>query len=196
LVRRRSSAFLSDNEQVAAGDVVARRLQNDVNGRAPRPFGRCLRARRKMTVTARTTVGRGLAIALSLAVAHLAVPTAQAATTHLVDQSQMVQRLVDSAKSREEKVQLFQRALDTPEVRRQAKSMGLDADKIRAGIPHLTDAELQDLSRRAANTKDVVAGHHTSDSGLIILGVVLLVAGIALLVALADDGYYDDCYCY
>jgi hypothetical protein len=150
------------------------------------------------TVIARTTVGRGLAVALSLAVSQIAAQPAQAATTHLVEPGQMVQRLVDGAKSREEKVQLFQRALDTPEARSQAKAMGLNADKLRAGVPHLSDAELQDLSRRASNAKDVVAGHRSSDSGLIILGVVLLLAGIAVLIAVSDygDDYYDDCYCY
>ena len=151
-----------------------------------------------MTVIARTTVGRGLAVALSLAVSQIAAPAAQAATTHLVDPGQVVQRLVEGAKSREEKVQLFQRALSTPEARQQAKAMGVDADKLRAGVPHLSDTELQDLSRRAANTKDVVAGHRGGgDSGLVILGIVLLLAGVALLVALSDyDDYYDDCYCY
>jgi hypothetical protein len=74
--------------------------------------------------------------------------------------------------------------------------MGVSAEKLAAAVPHLSDKELQDLSQRASRSKDVVAGHG-GDSAIIILGVVLLLAGIAVLVAVGDDGYYyDDCYCY
>ena len=73
--------------------------------------------------------------------------------------------------------------------------MGLNASKLRAAVPHLSDAELQDLSARAQGTKDLAAGHH--NDSLAIVGLVLLLAGLAVLVAVADpDDYYDDCYCY
>jgi hypothetical protein len=127
----------------------------------------------------------------------VAAPVAQAATPHLVDSKQVVDRLLAGAKSREEKVALFQKALSTPEAERQARVMGVSAQKLAAAVPHLSDKELEDLSLRASRTNDVVAGHgHHSDSGLIILGVVLLLAGIAVLVAVSNNGYYDDCYCY
>lgn len=146
---------------------------------------------------ARTTLGRTLAVVLSLALPQVSVPVAQAATPHLVDQSQVVARLLDGAKSREEKVKLFQAALATPEATRQAKSMGLSAGKLKAALPHLSDKELEDLSQRAARTKDVAAGYH-GDDGLVILGIVLLLAGLAVLVAVGDYGNYyeEDCYCY
>jgi len=150
-------------------------------------------------VIARTTLGRGLALGLSLALSQVAVPAAQAATTHLVEPGQAVERLIEGAASREAKVQLFQSALGTPEARRQARSMGLNADRLRAAVPHLTDAELKDLGSRAANAKDLVAGHRGGNGGLVILGLVLLLAGLAVLVAVGDYGedyYYDDCYCY
>ena len=144
---------------------------------------------------ARTTIGRALAVSLSLAVSQVMAPVAQAATPHLVDSKQVVDRLLAGAKSREEKVALFQKALGTPEAQRQARVMGVSAEKLAAAVPHLSDKELQDLSLRASRSKDVVAGH--GDDGLIILGVVLLLAGIAVLVAVGNDGYYyDDCYCY
>ena len=78
--------------------------------------------------------------------------------------------------------------------------MGADPDRLRAAVPHLTDRELADLSARAARVKDVAAGHGGSDGALILLGVLLLVAGIAVLVAVSDDyyddDYWDDCWCY
>jgi len=42
----------------------------------------------------------------------------------------------------------------------------------------------------------VVAGH-SSDDGLVILGLVLLLAGRLVLLAVSGDSTYDDgCYCY
>lgn len=144
---------------------------------------------------ARTTLGRALAVSLSFVVSQLAVPVAEAANSHLVDSTQVVDRLLAGAKSREAKVELFQKALLTPEAGRQARIMGVSAEKLAAAVPHLSDKELQDLSLRAAHGKDVVAGHY--DDGIVILGLVLLLAGIAVLVAVSNDGgYYDDCYCY
>ena len=56
--------------------------------------------------------------------------------------------------------------------------MGADPDRLRAAVPHLTDRELADLSARAAQVKDVAAGHHGGgDGALILIGVLLLVAG-------------------
>jgi hypothetical protein len=154
------------------------------------------------TVIARTTLGRVLAVSLSIALSQIAAPLVQAAESgHIVAPGTIAARLVAQARSRDEKVRLFQDALAKPEVQKQARSMGLSPDRLRAAVPHLSDKELQDLSARASRTNDVVAGHSTND-GLAILGLVLLLAGLAVLVAVAsddyyDDGYYDDdCYCY
>lgn len=149
-------------------------------------------------MTLRTPLGRGIAIALSLALSQIATPVAQAATPHLVDQQAVVARLLDSAGTREAKVQLFREALATPEAQKQARAMGYDPAKLQAAVPHLSDKELADLERRAANVKDVAAGHHGGSDGIVILGVILLLAGIAVLVAVSDNYYddYNDCYCY
>ena len=44
------------------------------------------------------------------------------------------------------------------------------------------------------------AGHGGSDGAIILLGVILVVAGIVVLAAVADDHYddeyWDDCWCY
>lgn len=156
---------------------------------------------------ARTTWGRALAVWLSVGLVQVAVPAAAAAAPapgvrggHLVDQSQVARRLLERAKTRDERVKLFQEALATPEARQKARSLGADPDRLRAAVPHLTDRELADLSARAAQVKDVAAGHGGGDGALILLGVILVVAGIAVLVAVGDDyyddDYWDDCWCY
>ena len=156
---------------------------------------------------ARTTWGRALAVWLSVGLSQVAVPAVAPAAPapgvsegHLVDQGQVARRLLERAKTRDERLKLFQDALGTPEARQKARAMGVDPDRLRAAVPHLTDRELADLSTRAAQVKDVVAGHGGSDGALILLGVLLLVAGIAVLVAVSDDyyhdDYWDDCWCY
>ena len=156
---------------------------------------------------ARTTWGRALAVWLSVGLSQVAMPAVAPAAPapglpagHLVDQGEVARRLLERAQTRDERVKLFQEALGTTEARQKARAMGADPDRLRAAVPHLTDRELADLSARAAQVKDVAAGHGGSDGALILLGVVLLVAGIAVLVAVGDDyyddGYYDDCWCY
>lgn len=153
-------------------------------------------------VIARTTWGRGLAVWLSLGVAHLATPVASAAGTgHVVDTSQVARRLVEQARTREERVKLFQDALGTRPARERAVALGADPDRLRAAIPHLTDRELAELSARATKVKDVAAGHYGGgpEGAIVLLGVLLIVAGVIAIVAVSD-GYYDDdwddCWCY
>jgi hypothetical protein len=119
---------------------------------------------------------------------------------HLVDQGQVARRLLERAKTRDERVQLFQEALGTPEARQKARAMGVDPERLRAAVPHLTDRELADLSARAAQVKDVAAGHGGGSGAVVLLGILLLVAGLAVLLAVGDDyyedDYWDDCWCY
>ena len=156
---------------------------------------------------ARTTWGRALAVWLSVGLSQVAVPAVAPAAPapelsdgHLVDRGQIARRLLERAKTRDERVKLFQEALGTPEARQKARAMGVDPDRLRAAVPHLTDRELADLSARAAQVKDVAAGHGGGSGAVVLLGVLLLVAGLAVLLAVGDDyyddGYYDDCWCY
>ena len=156
---------------------------------------------------ARTTWRRALAVWLSVGLSQVAVPAVAPAAPapgvsdgHLVDQGQVARRLLERAKTRDERVKLFQEALGTPEAREKARAMGVDPDRLRAAVPHLTDRELADLSARAAQVKDVAAGHGGGSGAIVVLGVLLLVAGLAVLLAVGDDtyddGYWDDCWCY
>ena len=146
----------------------------------------------------KTIGGRTLAVALSVALSQAWAPVAQAAS-HLVDPSDMTARLVDQARSRQEKVELFQKALAAPEVKERAEAMGVDAEELAKTIPHLSDQELADLTERATRAQDVAAGHrgvYGPDAALVMLGIGLLVAGIIILALVLDDDYYYDDYYY
>jgi hypothetical protein len=145
-------------------------------------------------VIARTTLGRTLAVFLSAVLSQIYAPAVHAAEGHLVPASQVASRLADRAAERLQQEQAVQAVLDGDVARTQAAAMGLSLGKLRAAVPHLSDAELADISARAARVKDIAAGHHHhDDDGLIIVAVILLLVGLALLIALASDNHYDDC---
>lgn len=158
-------------------------------------------------MNARTTLHRALAVWLSAGLVHAAAPVRAAETAtggpaaHVVDQGEMARRLLDGANTREQRIKLFQDALATSEAQQRARAMGADPVRLRAVVPHLTDRELAELSSRAAQVKDVAAGHGSNDGALILVGVLLLVAGIVVIAATYhdsyyDDDYWDDCWCY
>jgi hypothetical protein len=158
-------------------------------------------------VIARTTLHRALAVWLSAGLVHAAAPvraaevTAPAGAAHVVDQGEVARRLLASAQTREQRIKLFQDALSTGEAQKRAIAMGADPARLRAAVPHLTDRELAELQARATQVKDVAAGHGSNDGALILVGVLLLVAGIVVIAATYHDGYYhddywDDCWCY
>ena len=137
---------------------------------------------------------RLLAAALALSLAGFGAPPARAAS-HVVAPEQIAKRLAQAAETRDAKRRLFGAALGTPEAQKKARALGLDPQRLQAAVPHLSDAELASLQARALRVQDSRAGHGVD--GLAILGLMLLIAGVAVLVAVADDGYYDDyCYCY
>jgi hypothetical protein len=148
-------------------------------------------------VKVRTWLGRAVAVTLSGALPLVTVPQAHA-TPHVVNAQTTTARLIENAKSREEKIRLFEQALAQPEVQRQARAMGASTDKLRAAIPHLSDKELTDLAERARNAKDVAAGHYEGggDAALVIIGLALLIAAVVILAVVVDDEDYwdDDCY--
>jgi hypothetical protein len=149
-------------------------------------------------VNIQTSFARALAVALAVALTLVAIPKAQSAP-HLVDQAEVAAILVEQARTRQERIALFQQALATPAVQQEAKSMGLDAAKLSRAIPHLSDTELAELAARATNTKDLAAGHRhhygEPQTALVIVGVVLLLAALLILAAVSDesDGWDDDC---
>ncbi len=146
----------------------------------------------------RTRLGRAAAVALSFALPTVATP-ARAATVsndgHLVGMPLVAERLAAKAAEREAQVRSIEEALALPAAQSQARALGVDVDKLRSAVPHLTDAELADLGKRAANVQDLAAGHH-HDDGLVIAAVVILIVALVVLLAVAAGNNYDDCGCY
>jgi hypothetical protein len=110
----------------------------------------------------------------------------------VVGPEQIAKRLALAAETGDAKRRLFADALGTPAAQKQARALGRDPKRPQAAVPHLTDVEPADLESRALRVKDVRAGHGVD--GVAILGLMMLIAGVAVLIAVADDGYYDYCY--
>jgi hypothetical protein len=138
---------------------------------------------------------RGMAVLLSGLLTHAWVAPAQA--SHLVDPEAVTARLDEARAARAENVAAVQQALRTPANQADAAAKGVTTETLDKAVARLSDAELADLAARAGQTRDVVAGHSSND-GLVIVGLVLLLAGLVVLAAVGDydDYYYDDCYCY
>jgi hypothetical protein len=142
-----------------------------------------------------TSWGRGIALLLTIV---LAGGRLDAAVAHLAGGEAVDAKLEAAARLRAERVSSVQAVLRSDEAQKEAQRRGLRTETLAARVATLSDAELADLAQRSARVKDVVAGHSTDDSALVIVGVVLLVAGLVVLAAVGDwDDYYeDDCYCY
>src|SRR5579862_1275750 len=105
-------------------------------------------------MNARSWFHQAAAMTLTLTLSQIALPAAAKADEHLVDQSQMVNRLLDQAQTRSARVALFQKALDTPEAQAKARSLGIDPARLHTAVAQLSDAELKDLATRAAHAQD------------------------------------------
>ena len=119
-----------------------------------------------------------LAVAAALA-AILAAPPAFA-QDHLLGRDTAQARLVAAAAERRQDLDAVDRLLATPEAARAASSVGVDIAAVRATVPSLSDAELADLSARAATLEaDPVAG---LDHDIKLLLEIFLIVAIVILV--------------
>jgi hypothetical protein len=119
-----------------------------------------------------------LAVAAALAVI-LAAPPAFA-QDHLLGRDTAQARLVAAAAERRQDLDAVDRLLATPEAARAASSVGVDIAAVRATVPSLSDAELADLSARAAALEaDPVAG---LDHDIKLLLEIFLIVAIVILV--------------
>lgn len=114
-----------------------------------------------------------------------AVPTARAGD-HLVSRGAVDQRLAEAATERAANLASLEGLLSSPRAGKAAAMAGVDLDRVRTSLPRLSDADLRDLSRRAAALEsDPVAGHyHEAEDALVF--VIVIAAAALVLIAVAD----------
>jgi hypothetical protein len=124
---------------------------------------------------------------LAVAAAMAAILSAPPAFTrdHLLGRDTAQARLAAAAAERRHELDAVDRLLARPEAARAASSVGVDIDAVRARVPSLSDAELADLSARAAALEaDPVAG---LDHDIKLLLEIFLIVAIVILVLRAID---------
>src|SRR5574341_287910 len=104
---------------------------------------------------------------------------------HLVSTEAASARLAEAAALRQRQIGLLDRALSSSQAVSAASRLGADIGQVRAALPALSDAELQDLAQRAAALDaDPVAG---LDDDVRTLLIIFLIVAIVLLVLKAVD---------
>jgi hypothetical protein len=114
-----------------------------------------------------------------------AVPIARA-DDHLVRRGAVNQRLAGAAADRARDLVRVEGVLASPRASRVAAIAGVDLNRVRASLPQLSDADLRDLSQRAAALgSDPVAGHYGEAEDALVF-VILISATALVLIAVAD----------
>jgi hypothetical protein len=122
---------------------------------------------------------------LALAAAAALVSGNALAQDHLLSRDTAQARLAAAADERRHELAAVDRVLATPEAARAASSVGVDIAAVRAAAATLGDAELSDLSLRAAALEsDPVAG---LDHDIKLLLEIFLIVAIVILVLRAID---------
>jgi hypothetical protein len=104
---------------------------------------------------------------------------------HLVSSEAASVRLAEAAAVRQGRIDLLDRVLSSSKAASAASALGTDIGRLRAALPALSDAELQDLAQRAgALDADPVAG---LDDDIRTLLIIFLIAAIVILVLQAVD---------
>jgi hypothetical protein len=122
--------------------------------------------------------------ALSVA-AVLAAAAPAFADDHLVSPRTAQERLQGVEAARQRDREIVDRALSSPQAEAAATAVGADLDRLRAAVGTLSDAELAELSARAAALRtDPVAA---LDADIRTLLTIFLIVAIVILVLQAVD---------
>ena len=107
------------------------------------------------------------------------------AADHIAAPDAIQARLAETAVQRTQDLAAVDSVLATPLAQEAAASVGADISVVRAAVPSLSDAELADLSARAAALQaDPVAGMDRTMRLLIMIGLILVI--IILVLAIVD----------
>lgn len=112
-----------------------------------------------------------------LLIALFAIPMQMMAQSHVVTPADLQKEMVSAAQARQQNMAAVQNFLSTPVAVKAMKSAKMDPQQVKTAVSTLNDAELAQLSARAANAQADFAAGALSDRDLI-----LIILGIAALV--------------
>jgi hypothetical protein len=107
-------------------------------------------------------------------------PTLRAQQTHLVSPSQMQQQVQTSTAARQQNMETLNQFLATPTAEKAMKDAKIDPAQVKDAIPTLSNAELANLSARAAHAQSQFAA-----GGLTTLALALIIIAVVLIILLA-----------
>ena len=121
---------------------------------------------------------------VAVAATLLSCPAGEGAD-HIAAPDAIQSRLAEAAAQRAQDLAAVDAVLATPLARETAASVGADVETVRAAVPSLSDAELADLSARAAALQsDPVAGMDRQMRLLLMIALILVI--IVLVLAIVD----------
>ena len=107
------------------------------------------------------------------------------ADDHIVPRGAVNQRLADAATERARNLASVDGVLASPRAGKAAAIAGVDLSRVRTSLPRLSDADLRDLSQRAAALQsDPVAGHYGDAEDALVFVIVISAAALVLIAVL------------
>jgi hypothetical protein len=107
-------------------------------------------------------------------------PAVRAQNTHLVSPSQLQQQVQTATAARQQNIDTLNHFLATPTAEKAMKDAKIDPAQVRNAVPTLSNAELANLSARAAHAQSQFAA-----GGLTTLALTLIILAIVLIILLA-----------
>ncbi len=107
-------------------------------------------------------------------------PAMRAQDTHLVSPSQMQQQVQTATAARQQNIETLNQFLATPTAAKAMKDAKVDPAQVKDAIPTLSNAELANLSARAAHAQSQFAA-----GGLTTLALALIIIAVVLIILLA-----------
>jgi hypothetical protein len=108
-------------------------------------------------------------------VVHAQQPATAITDNHLVSPAQLQQQVQSASVDRQKNIDTLTQFLSSPAAVGKMKSEHIDPAQVRNAIPNLSDAELANLSARAANAQQQFAAGTMSNNDLLIIILILVV---------------------
>jgi hypothetical protein len=129
-----------------------------------------------MSLRLASVVTRGVVAAALMSLFSIASSLrAQQSDTHLVSPDQLQQQVQSASAERQKNINTLTQFLSSPLAVGKMKSEHIDPVQVRKAIPSLSDAELADLSARAAHAQQQFAAGTMSNNDLLIIILILVV---------------------